>query len=136
MTEFLLWLPAGIVGIVILVLLAVVRFPDEVDEPSPAAGPASIGAVRVATVSRGEKGVVVDGLVARLSSLGSAGSPIAIVLSDAGTDDEAYRRLEGWAARDAVVEIATPAVDRDGGRVVGLRSGDDEVRLPILALSS
>lgn len=136
MTELYLWLPYGTVGIVVLILLAVLRVPDEVESRDSPDGPSiGIGTVRVAAVTRIEDSVVVDGLVDRLSVLGSVGSPFTMLLATGGTDEASYRRLQVWAESDAVVEIALPSGDHHS-RVVGLRSGGSELRLPILALSS
>lgn len=136
MTDFLVWLPFGTVGVVLLILLAVVRFPDEVE---PAPPPIAVGAVRVATVIRTPAGVVVDGLVDRLSALGSVGSPVTMVLSAWGTDEASFHRLARWAEADAVIDIALPVrTTPDPVRVVDLRSGSDgaPLRLPILTLSA
>ena len=135
MTAFSAWLPYGVLGLVLVILLVVLRFPEREAQESERPSPIGIGAVRVAAVIRTGDAVVVDGLVDRLSALGSAGSPITILLAPAGTDEASYRRLADWAETDAVVEIALEAGD-PRPRVVGLRSGGAELHLPIVALSS
>ena len=139
MTEFLLWLPLGVVGIILMVLLAVVRWPDELDpEPLPAGArrhSLRAGALRLAVVHRIGDVVVVDGVVDEASLLGPVGSLVTLVFAAVGIDPGSYERLWQWAASDSVVDIVVPA----GGpphRQLDLRHGDAEVRLPVVGLST
>ena len=93
------------------------------------------GALRLAAVLHSEDGLVIDGLVDRLSPLGSVGDPVTLVVSESGMGVADYRLLWDWLAADAVVDIAVP-MGAVAQRVVDLRNGEDELRLAIVGISS
>ena len=136
MTDLFVWLPYSVAGVAIVVLLLVLlAVPDGRVVASRAEPAFGMGAMRVAAVVHAAQGLVIDGLVDRLSSLGPVGAPVTLVVSEDGLDDEAYRLLSRWARDDAVVDIEIP-LDGRPERVVDLWSGDAGMRLAMVGLSS
>jgi hypothetical protein len=141
MVDFFVWLPFGVVGIAIMVFLAIVRWPDEIEPRAEARAEArrdpmiDVGSVRLASIGHTDHGVVIDGLVDRLCPLGSVGAPVTLVVADFGVDDAVYAVLERWVAADSVVDLEVP-VSSSLEHVVDVRNGEAEMRLPILGLSS
>lgn len=137
-TTLLVWQLAATSAAVVIVLVARAMSRNDAQPDEPAQQPPVLrpSALRLVMVSVVDGGIVLDGIVERGHTLGWPGVPVTLLLelADPCALATVVKELQGWAAANAVVDVALFA--DHGEATAALRTGDEALQLPILGLSS